>query len=286
MRTLIIGDGYIGARCHEEWEDSVISDRKIYSSNDVLRLISMFQPDAVLNAAGVKGYPNVDWCETHQLETAEGNINLPLYIAQACAKKDIYMLHISSGCIFYGDSPSVDGWKEEDIANPTSYYSKTKYAADLALQDLPNVGIARIRIPMDDRHNRANILDKLASYPKIIDVSNSITVIPDMIEVFHKLLEKRAEGVFHVTNPGSISYRAVMAFYQKYVNPKQTNEWIDENDLVEKGLTLKTRSTNVMQSTRLGEIGIKMPDVYKAVERTIREYAKTAPGWEQHGLEL
>src|SRR6185437_11177549 len=97
------------------------------------------------------------------------------------------LLHIGSGCVFYGESPDPKGWKEYDFANPISYYSKCKYAADLMLGTLPNVGVARIRVPLDDQPYPGNIIDKLAAYPKIIDVENSLTVILDMIKVFYQL---------------------------------------------------------------------------------------------------
>ena len=63
--------------------------------------------------------------------------------------KGVYFLHIGSGCIYYGDSPDPAGWKEDDFENPIPVYSRAKYAADLVLSTLPNVGIARIRLPID-----------------------------------------------------------------------------------------------------------------------------------------
>src|SRR3989344_774488 len=134
MKILIIGNGYIGNRCEEVWKGEAIHFKdKIHTVEDVVALLIKYQPDAVLNAAGVRGKPNVDWCETHQLETASGNVKLPILIAEACSKKNIYLLHIGSGCVFYGQSPDPSGWKEDDFANPICYYSKCKYAADLSL---------------------------------------------------------------------------------------------------------------------------------------------------------
>lgn len=273
MKILIIGKGYIGQRCLENWDNAQISDKKIFSAEDALGVLEEYQPDVVLNAAGVRGKPNVDWCEDHQFETFEGNVKLPLNIAQACKEKNIYLLHIGSGCVFYGESPDPKGWKEDDFANPVAYYSKCKYAADLVLGSLPNVGIARIRVPLDDRPYPGNIIDKLAHYPKIIDVENSITVIPDMVEVFYQLLEKKAEGIFHVTNPGALKYRDLMDLYRKYVDSSQHNEWITEDELVSQGLTSKLRSTNRLQSTNLAKFGINMRPIEEAVEDAMQKYS-------------
>src|SRR3989338_7363834 len=114
MKILIIGNGFVGARCHAAWSDSVLSSDTISTTDDVRAILDREQPDAVLNAAGVRGRPNVDWCETHQVETMKGNVMLPLMIAEACQERGVYLLHIGSGCIFYGDSPHADkAWRED-----------------------------------------------------------------------------------------------------------------------------------------------------------------------------
>lgn len=275
MKILIIGKGYIGIRCADAWgEEAVVAEEKIHTKDQALAVLDKYSPDVVLNAAGVRGKPNVDWCETHQYETIEGNVVLPILIAQACNERGIYLLHIGSGCVFYGESPDPKGWKEDDFANPIAFYSKTKYAADLSLWNLPNVGVARIRVPLDDRPYPGNIIDKLSSYPKIIDVENSITVIPDMVNTFYELLQKKAEGIFHVTNPGAIKYRELMKMYRELVDPNHTNEWISEEELVSEGLVTKLRSTNRLQSHNLEEYGIYMRPIEESVRAAMERYAK------------
>jgi len=273
-KILIIGNGWLGTRCHEEWPDAILSDRITKTEDDVLRLLDEYQPTVVLNAAGVVGKPNVDWCETHQLETIEGNTILPIIIARACQKRGIYLLHIGTGCIFYGVSPHGGPWKEDDYANPVAVYTRSKYAADLVLETLPNVGIARIRMPLDYRSAPGNLIDKLARLQKVVDVENSITVIPDMIKVFRELLEKKASGIFHCTNPGSITHKEIIALYEKYVDPNHKNEWITEGELVACGLATKKRSNNIMQSLNLPKFGISMRSVKEAVEETMKIYAE------------
>jgi len=274
MRILIIGSGYLGKRCHESWGDSVLTDKKIATKQDVLDLIEEHQPDVILNAAGVVGKPNVDWCETHQVETIEGNTILPLIIAEACQEKNIYLLHMGTGCIFYGTNPTGQPWNEGDYANPVAVYTRAKYSADLVLETLPNVGIARIRMPIDDQSHPANLIDKLAKFEKVIDVENSLTVVPDMIKVFHELLEKKAVGIFHCTNPGSITHKEIMTLYEKYVDPQHKNEWITEGELVSCGLAVKKRSNNIMRSIRLKEYGLEMREVHEAVEDAIKQYSE------------
>lgn len=275
MKILIIGGGYVGIRCAEAWSDAVLSTNVINTKEDVLKLLDEHKPDAVLNAAGVRGKPNVDWCEDHQLETVLGNTKLPITIAEACQERNVYLLHIGSGCIFYGDSPHEDKkWREDDFGNPIPVYSRSKWAADLVLSTLPNIGIARIRMPIDYIPSAGNMIDKLATFPKVIDVENSVTIVDDMVSVFHQLMEKKGEGIFHVTNPGTLKHKEIVALYEELVDPTHTNEWIGNDDLVKQGLATKGRSNNFLASENLGKLGIEMRDVHVAIRDTMEKYAK------------
>ncbi len=275
MKILILGKGYLGQRCADAWgEEAEISQVRITSIDAALQEIDRVKPDAVLCTIGVKGTPNVDWCETHQRETIEGNVIVPLWVAFACQQRGIYMLHMGSGCIFYGDSSHPDkAWRENDFGNPLPTYSRSKWAADLTLSTLPNVGIARIRMPIDHQSNPGNLLEKIAKYPKVIDVENSITVIDDMVNVFYALMQKRAPGIFHVTNPGSIKHREILKLYKELIDSTHTCEWISNDELVAQGLASKGRSNNLLASERLAEFGITMRPVHEAVLDTVQKFA-------------
>lgn len=275
MKILIFGaKGWIGQKMLKAWPEAVPSFARIDDKEAVLAELDRHQPDAVMNAAGRKGKPNVDWCETHQFETMRDNTVAPLILAEACHERDIYMLHLGTGCVYYGDSPDPRGWREYDHANPVAVYSRSKYAADLALSTYPNVGIARLRMPIDDRPSPGNLIDKLASYPQIIDVANSATVVQDLLDVCYQLLQKRGAGIFHATNPGAMRHRDLIDLYHEYVDPTHTCEWIDEADLVARGLATKKRSNNILQSERLRELGIEMRPMDVALRDTMMKYAE------------
>lgn len=275
MKILIFGKGFVGRRCAETWgEEAVLSNVFVVSKGDALKEIQRVRPDAVLNAAGVRGVPNVDWCDLHQMETIRGNTVLPLLIADACQEAGVYLLHVGSGCIFYGDSPHEDkAWRESDFGKPLPTYTRTKWAADLALSTLSNVGIARIRLPIDAVPSPGNLIDKLASFEKVIDVENSVTVIDDMVDVFYQLMQKKGEGIFHATNPGTVRHRDLLALYEELVDPSHTNEWIENEDLVALGLATKGRSNNFLASERLNTIGIHMRPAKEALRDTMQKYA-------------
>ena len=45
--------------------------------------------------------------------------------------------------------PAPSATREDDFANPSAFYSRTKYAADLVLSRLPAVSVVRLRMPVD-----------------------------------------------------------------------------------------------------------------------------------------
>ena len=53
--------------------------------------IRRVRPTHVLNAAGVTGRPNVDWCETHQIETIRANVIGCLNLADVTNAHGIHM---------------------------------------------------------------------------------------------------------------------------------------------------------------------------------------------------
>lgn len=276
MKILIFGHGYVGNRCKDAWGDqAVLSDVRVGSKEDAAAEIARVRPDVVLNAAGVTGKPNVDWCETHQMETIVGNTVVPILIAQACQDAGVYFLHIGSGCIFYGPSAHPDGaWREDDFGNPLAVYSRSKWAADLALSTLPNLGIARIRMPIDSRPGPSNYITKVANYPKLMEIENSVTILDDLPPALYALMEKRGTGIFHVTNPGTVKLRDLIALYDELVDPAHTNEWIREDELVTLGLAKRPRSNNILSSERLAEYGITMRPVMEALRDTMEKYAE------------
>ncbi|MDO8583813.1 MAG: sugar phosphate nucleotidyltransferase, partial [bacterium] len=273
MTILIFGKGYIGSRMAQSWPGAVLSDARIDQKEAVLKAIDDHKPDVIVNAAGKTGKPNIDWCETHQEETYRSNVIGPLVLAAAAAERGIHLIHLGSGCIFYGASPDPRGWLEDDFANPESFYSRSKYAADLMLSRMPNVAIARLRMPIDAEPNQRNLIDKLAGYKQVINVENSATVVEDLISVIYQLAEKRATGIFHVVNPGTMRHHDLLALYQEYVDPTHACEWITNENLLARGLISRPRSNCILQSPRLAELGITMRPIQEALRDTMQKYA-------------
>jgi 3,5-epimerase/4-reductase len=272
MTTVVIGAGFLGNRLAAALRGARLVRTDITDRDAVDAALNDCEATAVINCAGKTGRPNVDWCEQHREATYRANVIGALVLADACAKRGAYLLHVGSGCIFDGASPDPVGWREDDAANPRSFYARTKYAADLVLSCLPDVGIVRLRMPIDDVPGERNLITKLASYRQVIDVENSVTVIDDFVEVVRVLLDRRATGVFHATNPGTIRHRELLRMYREIVDAGHRYELIGEGELVARGLALAPRSNCQLASRRLGELGIGMRPVEVAVREALVRY--------------
>jgi dTDP-4-dehydrorhamnose reductase len=273
LNTLVFGGGFLGRRLAREMPGATLSDVDVTDRNAVAAAIHGARAEVVINAAGKTGRPNVDWCETHQEVTWRSNVLGALTLAEASREADAHMLHIGSGCVFYGPSPSPGGWREDDPANPISYYSRTKYAADLLLAPMAHTAVVRIRMPVDGAMNPRNLITKLAGYARVIDVENSVTFVDDLVHVIGELAVRRATGVFHVTNPGTLRHRDLLARYANRVDPSHRCEFIEEEELVSLGLAAAPRSNCLLASPRLAALGITMRPVAVALDEVMDQYA-------------
>jgi dTDP-4-dehydrorhamnose reductase len=274
MSTLIFGGGFLGHRFAALLRDASLSTADITDAVAVRAEIAKHRPRAIVNCAGKTGVPNVDWCESHPFVTYRANVVGPLVLAAEAAAADVYLLHLGSGCVFYGPSPTPGGWRETDHANPSAVYSRTKYAADLVLSTLPNVGIARLRMPIDDRPGPRNLITKLSGYAQVVDVQNSVTVIPDLARVVEGLIERRATGVFHATNPGVMRHSDLLELFVRLVDPAHRYDLIREEELVARGLAARPRSNCVLASPRLDALGLTMPPIDVSLRNAMETYAR------------
>jgi dTDP-4-dehydrorhamnose reductase len=273
-RIVVFGAGFLGERMAREIPGATLSRADVTDRAAVIAALREAGAEAAINAAGKTGRPNVDWCETHREETLQANVIGALTLAGACADHGAYLLHLGSGCIFYGPSPAPGGWREDDHANPTAFYSRTKYAADLVLSRLPGVAVARLRMPIDHAPGDRNLITKLARYPEVIDVENSVTVVDDLVRAAAALVERRATGVFHVVNPGPMRHRDLLALYREIVDPGHRYTLIREEELVARGLAAKARSNCILADTRLAALGITLRPIEVALRDALERYAR------------
>lgn len=129
-KTGMIG-GMLGKLCEEQGIPFEYGKARLEDRSQLLSDIAGVNPTHVINAAGVTGTPNADWCEFNKLQTIRSNVVGVLNLADICEENGVQLLHFGSGCIYDYDSEhpmgSGIGFKEQDKSNYAgSFYSKTK----------------------------------------------------------------------------------------------------------------------------------------------------------------
>ncbi|PIR53535.1 hypothetical protein COU76_00630 [Candidatus Peregrinibacteria bacterium CG10_big_fil_rev_8_21_14_0_10_49_10] len=272
MKVLLFGgNGYMGREFRRLYPGAVAPSIDIADCNAVASALDQHRPDLVINAAGKTGRPNIDWCEDHKEETVRSNITGPLVLLDACTKRQIYWVHLGSGCVYQGDNGGK-GFSEEDAPNfAGSFYSRTKAHCDEILREFP-VLILRLRMPFDGSTHERSLITKLSKYKRVLDVQNSLTYLPDFFSAAAKLIESRKTGIYHVVNPGTLSPYHIMERYREFVDPAHTFEKLLPADLPE--VVRAGRSNCVLDTKKLEQEGIELRPVESALLEACSTIAK------------
>lgn len=290
---LILGaSGYIGRayQCFfaQQEIDYQVGDRSKYDylrREGLRRLVEEVRPEFLINAAGYTGKPNVDACEIHKTECLQGNAVFPGLIQEVCAETNTPWGHVSSGCIFTGSRADGSGFREEDAPNFSfrqnncSFYSGAKALGEEILREAPQCYIWRLRMPFHHVDHPRNYLTKLISYARLFDARNSLSNLDDFVHATWESWSRRLPfGVYHVTNPGSITTREMVEMIKKSAlgsrlsaKGKVFSFFAHEAEFMK--MAAKTpRSNCILDSGKLLRFGVKMPVVHEAVEQALARW--------------
>ena len=258
-KVIILGNGYVGSNLYErlqfqEGYDVNIERRKLLNYNDIKKLeryIDEQKPDYIVNCSGFTGRPNVDEGEEKKELCFELNTFAPLRISNLCKLKDINYIHISSGCI-YTDYTKV--YTEEDEPNfglfdeESSTYSKSKHAFELGC----DWGlILRVRMPFCDMLHERSYITKIYKYDNLIDMVNSKTYIPQLLDFIEYFISKGYEAkdkeLLNFVNSEPLSTKKVTELMEQFEITNPNWEWVHFCDLDVKA----NRSNCVLSSDKL-----------------------------------
>jgi 3,5-epimerase/4-reductase len=268
------GRGYLGRSFRAFYPGAVAADADVADRAAVGRALDSSRPDVVINCAGKTGRPNIDWCEAHPAETFRVNVAGALVVLEECLRRGVYLVHLSSGCIYQGDNGG-QGFGESDFPNFTgSVYSRTKAISDQIIGRAPALTL-RLRLPFDDTDEERNLLVKLRRYRRVLDVPNSLTYLPDFFRAAGRLIASRATGIYNVVNEGAMSPYEVMLRYRDVVDPAHAFERLSASGLPE--VALAGRSNCRLSTEKLRRAGIDLLGVREAVDRALRSLASRQP---------
>jgi len=239
----------------------VCGKARLENVHDVATELDQVKPAYVMNAAGLTGRPNVDWCEDHKQEVVAVNVIGTLALADACEKRGIHMTNFGTGCIYSYDAEhalgSGKGFTESDAANFSgSFYSLTKGMVQKLIENYSKTLTLRVRMPISDDLNHRNFITKISKYERVVNIPNSITVLKELLPVSVIMAERGLTGTYNFTNPGVVSHNEILDLYKQYVDPTFTYRNFTEE---EQSKILKAgRSNNELDQSKLLKA---LPDV-------------------------
>jgi hypothetical protein len=200
------------------------------------------------------------------------NYIAPMHLAQICEAQGILFVYLGTGCIFiYTDEKRT--FTEEDVPNFFgSSYSIIKGFTDQEIRRFRTTLQLRIRMPIAAAVSGRNFIDKIAGYPNICSIPNSMTVLDDMWNILDRMIEKRTTGTFNLVNPGLIEHNWILEQYRDLLKPSHTWNSVSYDEQMK--FITSHRSNNELTTTKLEAFcaaeGLPLPNIKDSVMRCLR----------------
>lgn len=200
------------------------------------KVIASSQASVVLHFAAKT---NVDGCELDKeydqqyktVDRPQGNhsaweVNVigTRNIVEACKKAGKKLVYVSTDFVFDGEKS--EGYSEEDVPYPINWYGLTKFTGEKIAQNyLDNALVVRIAYPYRSGSKKngfaETIFKKLKNNEHVLAVTDHTmtpTFVDDIAHAIDTLIEKNAQGIFHVVGSEFITPYAVSETIAKKFN--------------------------------------------------------------------
>jgi dTDP-4-dehydrorhamnose reductase len=199
----------LGARHTVEGADRPELD--IADPGSTARALDAVRPAAVINAAA---YTRVDQAETEREAAWRANVEGPRVLAEACARRGIRLVHLSTDYVFDGRRPPPQPYVETDPPHPLSWYGRTKLEGERAVLT-SGVRAAILRTAWlygaHGRHFLRALAGAAAARPGqalrvVQDQWGTPTWTARLAEQIERVLIEGLEGLFHATAEGACTW--------------------------------------------------------------------------------
>lgn len=283
MKFLIYGhQGWIGKQVvhllRHKYE-VVLGEARVDDEKNLEQEVIKHNPDRIISLTGRthgEGIQTIDYLEKpgKLVENLKDNLYGPLCLALVGKKHNIHITYLGTGCIF-NDENDLTNWNETSRPNFFgSSYSVVKGFTDRIMHQFEeNVLNVRIRMPITDSHNPRNFITKISKYEKICSISNSMTVLPDLLPVLVDMSKRKHTGTINLTNPGTISHNEILEMYKEIVDPSFTwkNFTIEEQDKI----LASKRSNNALDTSKLEKLYPNVLPIKESVRKCLERMKDT-----------
>ncbi|KAL7626003.1 hypothetical protein AAE478_002772 [Parahypoxylon ruwenzoriense] len=281
---LMFGNGWIANQIKdillEQGKTIIMSKARTESREQVLSELIKHKPTRVINCAGTRGTPNVDWCEDHKIETVRSNILGVLNVVDTCYQLGIHITHVGSACIYTLSEEEIKNhapFKETDEPFfQGSWYARSRLLSELSIRHYPNLLLLRIRLPIAADLHKNNHIGRLLKFEKIVEYTGSGTVLPNLLPAAIILSENAETGIYNFVTPGQISNIELMELAKKYIRPNLTWQTFGLDDMLK--ILRAPRANCIMDATKLQkklrEYGYEIKERREALEEVFQTMAE------------
>ena len=191
----------------------------ITNEKEVQHVIAQHAPDCIINTAAMT---NVDSCETDKEGCDKLNVDAVAYLIAAANTAGAHLIHLSTDFIF---DCKKGPYKEDDEANPLSYYGHSKLLAENMVREYcTKWSIARTVLVYGvvNDMSRSNIvlwakgaLEKGQPINVVDDQFRTPTLAEDLAKGCQLIEHKQAEGIYNISGKDQMS---ILELVQRVAN--------------------------------------------------------------------
>lgn len=279
--------GLVGSRVVE-----LLQEKFQFNNLDLTTGVDITKKDAVKNAIEKRSgevvlhmaaFTNVDGAFQQQGDKKglcyKLNVLGTRYVAQYSAKKNKYLIHISTDFVFDGKKETP--YTEQDSPKPIEWYGYTKYLAE---QEVSKAGgkhvIVRIAFPFRSIFPKKldvvrSIINKLKSNtlpPMFSDQIITPTFIDDIASAIDILIKRKPSGTYHIVGSSSLSpfvlakkIAEIFGYQSNKIRKGSLEEYLKTSKRpYQKYLTVSNKKAN-------RQLGIKMSSIQEALLKIKRQ---------------
>ena len=206
----------------------------LLQTNTLDSILDTTRPDWLIHCAALA---NLEQCEENPRAAKDINADFPGQLAQACAGKNIHMVHISTDAVF--DGQKEGSYSEEDQPNPRGVYSQTKLAGERAVREAnPQAIIARVNFygwSLGGWRSLAEFFVNNLSEGKNVNGFTDVIFCPmwvnHLAQTLIAMLEKQLSGLYHVVGAKAMSkyefgieIARCFGFQESLISPRSVEE--------------------------------------------------------------
>ena len=303
MKVLIYGNnGWIGNQFLEILKNNNIDFccglSRIDNEENLIQEINSINPTHIIAFIGRthgqvsdKIHSTIDYLEQKGklVENIRDNLYSPIFLAEICKNKKIHYTYLGTGCIFTYDEnhpyeKEINGFSE--LSQPNffgSSYSVVKGFTDRLIKIYDETALnLRIRMPITCKKNPRNFITKITSYNKICSISNSMTVLPELLPIVLDMMKNKTVGTINLTNPGLISHNEILQMYKEIVDP--SFKWVNFTQEEQSIILESERSNNYLDTSKLEKLYPYVKNIKDSIKECLINYKINLDLIQEHNL--